>query len=76
MLSIAFFLLGKQANRDGMKALMYGTLVSMLWVSSRIFNHDQHRWPPRWIHMWYGDMGDRIMADGKESSGCIPCVVL
>lgn len=32
MLSIAFFLLGKQGNRDGMKALMYGTVVSILFV--------------------------------------------
>lgn len=27
MLSIAFFLLGKQRNREGMRALMYGILV-------------------------------------------------
>lgn len=34
MLSIAFFLLGKQGNRDGMKALMYGTVVSIYSVLS------------------------------------------
>ena len=72
MLSVAFFLLGKQANRDGMKALMYGTLVSteLACCGSRIFNQDQHRWPLRWIHMWCGDMEGGNTEDGKEDFGC------
>lgn len=76
MLGIALWIMGRQRNREGINALLYGMSVCMpikddyrLPYTNRI---QLNRWPHRWMRVWCGRMVARSMEDGKGAGSCTP----